>query len=88
MAANESESEKHDGQSIGHKCQVLNDKLDLLLSALHQEVPPPPPTASNSIDGADAEVSETAEQVATALRLHLLLLLLHRLLIAHDSSPV
>ena len=50
MAAMQTEAEQADGDSIAHKCRVLNDKLDLLLSALHQEAPP--------LDETDPEMSE------------------------------
>lgn len=31
---------EHDAESIGSKCRVLNEKLDQLLSALHEEASP------------------------------------------------
>lgn len=53
-------------ESILHKCRVLNEKLDLLLSTLHEEAPSSPVhsgTPRASID--EDELAETGDSVAT-----------------------
>ena len=53
-------------ESIGHKCRILNEKLDQLLNTLHEEAPPTTSSPRTSIDEGDLQLSQETEQIAIA----------------------